>query len=97
MDKLNLKPTTKEALGIIVFIFPIIGMFYTMQSDIGYLKDENIAMKKSMEMYDARLGVYAGLPNEVNEVKLEVGEIYKMVNVIHDGLVAKQIIPPRRN
>ena len=91
------KLTTKEIVAAFVFITSLSGTWYKMQNDVDNLLRANQELEKKMELYEARLIVYSGLPNQVKEVESTVQENAKMLNVIHDGLVAKGIIPPRRN
>ncbi len=91
----DLKLTLKEALTVIMFLLGIAGTYFKAQYDIDTIKADNIELSQKIERYNSRLSDYAELPNQVQDMEEIIENIKDMINIIHDGLVAEGIIPPR--
>lgn len=91
------KFTIKELITVVVLLLSMAGTYYKLQSDMDYLKADKAELSRKISELEHKINTYSSLPQQVETVSNKVAENGKMLNVIHDGLIAKGIISPRRN
>ena len=91
------KFTVRELVTAILILISILGTYFKLQSDMDYLKEDKVELSQKISELEHKINTYSSLPSQVETVSDKVAANGKMLNVIHDGLIAKGIISPRRN
>ena len=90
------KLTVKELITAGTILLSVAGVYFKSQSDLEYLQQDNVKLSEKVTEIEQKINTYSGLPQQVEELSIDIKANAKMVTVIHDGLVANGTIPPRR-
>jgi len=91
------KLTVKELITAGTILLTVAGVYFKSQNDLEYLKKDNTELSEKVSGLEKQISTYSGLPKQVTELSANLKDNARMLGVIHDGLIARGIISPRRN
>lgn len=93
----QVKFSIKEIITVGAIVLGLAGTYFKNQYDIDYLKEQNKNKTVTISELKAEINSYSSLPKQVKALQIKLESNARMLGVIHDGLIAKGIIAPRRN